>query len=380
MRYFLIAGEQSGDLHGSNLIRGLKKSDKNAEIFCWGGNLMEEAGAVLLKHYRDTAFMGFVTVLLNITTILKNISACKKDIKNTAPDLIILIDYPGFNLRIAEFAKNDGISVFYYISPKLWAWKESRVSKIKEFVDRMFIIFPFEVEFYKKHGIEVAYYGNPLVDEIEKKKKSPGEREKIRRSLGLDDRPVIALLAGSRRHEVKYILPEMLKAVSHFPAYQFVLAGVQSLPWDIYKEITGDIPVKVFIDKTYELLEISEAALVKSGTSTLEAALLGVPQVVCYKGDSLSFAIARRLIRVKFISLVNLIMEKEVVRELVQFLLTEDNLVKELGAVLEGGSARKAMLADYDALKLKLGPTGASERIAGEMVLQLRDFKTGRNE
>ena len=380
MRYFLIAGEQSGDLHGSNLVRGIKKSDSGAEIFCWGGSLMENAGAVLLKDYRDTAFMGFVTILLNIKTIFRNIAICKNDIISIGPDVIILIDYPGFNLRIAEFAKKEGIRVFYYISPKLWAWKESRVRRVKEFVDRMFIIFPFEVEFYKKHDIEVSYYGNPLVDEIEKKRHTPGEKEIVRKSLGIDERPVITMLAGSRKHEVNHILPGMLSAVKHFPGYQFVLAGVGSMPGSIYDEIIGDLPVKIFIDKTYELLELSEAALVKSGTSTLEAALLNIPQVVCYKGDSLSFAIARVLVKVRFISLVNLIMEKEVVKELVQFLLTEENLVKELKHILEGGPGRNTMLSEYRALQLKLGPAGASERIAHEMVSQLTDFMRNRDE
>lgn len=372
MRYFLIAGEQSGDLHGSNLIRGLLKADINAEIYCWGGNLMEEAGAVLLKHYRDTAFMGFVTILLNIRTIINNISNCRKDISRIKPDAVILIDYPAFNLRIAEFAKGEGMKVIYYISPKLWAWKESRVEKIKKFVDRMYIIFPFEVSFYKKHNIDVTYYGNPLVDELEKKKIHTEDQEEIRRALGLDNRPVITMLAGSRKHEVKHILPKMAAAVKHFPGHQFVLAGVKTLPGDIYTEILKDTPVKIFFDRTYDLLAISEAALVKSGTSTLEAALLGIPQVVCYKGDSLSFAIARRLVKVRFISLVNLIMEKEVVRELIQFMLTEENLVSELSAIIEGGAGREKMLESYESLKKILGPAGASERIASEMVRSLK--------
>lgn len=372
MRYFLIAGEQSGDLHGSNLIRGLLKADNNAEIFCWGGHLMKEAGAVLLKDYRDTAFMGFVTILLNIRPIMKNFSNCRKDISRVKPDALILIDYPAFNLRMAQFAKGEGIRVLYYISPKLWAWKESRVEKIKRFVDRMFIIFPFEVSFYKKHNIDVTYYGNPLVDEIEKKKLPQGPSDETRRMLGLDERPVITMLAGSRKHEVRHILPVMAAVVKHFPGYQFALAGVKTLPGDIYSEILGDTNVRVFVDKTYELLAISEAALVKSGTSTLEAALFGVPQVVCYKGDSLSFVIARSLVKVKFISLVNLIMDREVVKELIQFQLTEENIVRELSAIAKGGTGREIMLESYESLKKVLGPAGASDRIASEMVKYLK--------
>ncbi len=371
MRYFLIAGEQSGDLHGSNLIPGLIKADPRAEIFCWGGNLMENAGATLLMHYKETAFMGFLTILLNLRKILGNISACKKDISQIKPDVLILIDYPGFNLRIAEFGKTKGIRVFYYISPKLWAWKESRIDKIRRYVDRMFIIFPFEVGFYEKHGMKVAYYGNPLVDEIDKKKNQLSNTGLTKQNLGLDERPVITMLAGSRKHEVEHILPRMLTAVKHFPEYQFVLAGVSSLSGKLYEKIIKDLPVKVFTDKTYELLSVSEAAMIKSGTSTLEAALFNIPQVVCYKGDSISFAIARRIVKVRFISLVNLIMGKEVVKELIQFLLTEENIVGELTGILKDGPHRQKMLTEYSELRQKLGPEGASVRIAGEMVRQV---------
>lgn len=371
MKYFIIAGEPSGDLHGSNLIRGLKAADPGAVIKFWGGELMEEAGGTLLMHYRKLAFMGFLAVVLNIRTIAKNMSLCRKQIIEENPDVLILIDYPGFNLRIAEFAKNHNLKVFYYISPKLWAWKESRVEKIRKFVDRMFIIFPFEVEFYKKHGIEVEYLGNPLVDEIERKKQVFGEKNELKRSLGLDDRPVISMLAGSRKQEVEFIFPEMLKMIKHFPGHQFVLACVKNIPVKVYRDIIGDLPVKLFSDKTYELLWISDAALVKSGTSTLEAALIGIPQVVCYKGDKISFAIARMIVRIRVFSLVNLIMEKEVVRELIQFLLTEENLFKELNSILPGGEGREKMLEEYKALQKKLGPSGASVRIASEMVKSL---------
>jgi len=368
MKYFIIAGEQSGDLHGSNLVRGIKRADPDAVIKCWGGNLMQEAGAEVVMNYARLAIMGFVNVLMNIRTIAKNLELCKKQIKEFGPDVVILIDYPGFNLRIAEFAKSRNLRVFYYISPKLWAWKESRVSKIKQFVDRMFIIFPFEVDFYKKHGINVQYYGNPLVDAISEKMKSLGDDRQLRTMLGLDERPVIALLAGSRRHEISHILPGMISAVKHFTDYQFVLACVGSVPEDFYKRIIGDSPVKLVSDRTYETLKIAEAALVKSGTSTLEAALIGVPQVVCYKGDRISFEIARRLVKIRYISLVNLIMEREIVKELIQYTLTERNLVDELRSIIRGGSDRERMLADYENLKKILGEPGASVRIASEIV------------
>jgi lipid-A-disaccharide synthase len=372
MKYFIIAGEQSGDLHGSNLVRGIRKADPEAVIKCWGGNLMQEAGAEVLMDYARLAIMGFVNVLMNIRTIARNLSLCKRQITDFRPAVVILIDYPGFNLRIAEFAKSQKIRVFYYISPKLWAWKESRVNKIKEYVDRMFIIFPFEVGFYRKHGINVEYYGNPLVDAIGDKMASMGDNNQLRNMLGLDERPVIALLAGSRRHEISHILPAMISTVKHFTQYQFVLACVGNVPEDFYRSIIGDAPVKTVIDKTYEVLKIAEAALVKSGTSTLEAALIGVPQVVCYKGDMLSFEIARRLVKVRYISLVNLIMEREIVKELIQYTLTETNLVKELQSIIRGGTTRERMLADYGSLKKILGDTGASSRIASEMVNSLK--------
>jgi lipid-A-disaccharide synthase len=367
MRYFFIAGEQSGDLHGSNLINALKITDPKADIVCWGGNLMEKAGAKVLMHYRKTAFMGFLPVLINIRTIVKNMALCKKEIVEYKPDVLILIDYPGFNLRIAEFAKSSGIIIFYYISPKVWAWKESRVEKIRKYVDRMFIIFPFEKEYYRKHSIDVEYYGNPLVDEIEKRTASLGSPDELKNQLGLDNQKIIAMLPGSRQLEVKHILPRMLKAVNHFKGHRFVIAGVNGIPEKLYQKIIGSLPVTILFNHTLELFRISDAALVKSGTSTLEAALMGTPQVVCYRGDPVSFAIARRLVKVRFISLVNLILDREAVRELIQFLLTEKNLVDELTAILPGGEKRNIMVEDYNSLKNILGPSGASDRIASEM-------------
>jgi lipid-A-disaccharide synthase len=371
MKYFIIAGEQSGDLHGSNLIKELLVTDKNAEISCWGGDLMESAGAKLLVHYRKLAFMGFVAVLKNIRAISKNIRLCKQQIAEFRPDVIVFIDYPGFNLRIAGFAKNAGYKTFYYISPKLWAWNERRVKKIKKFIDRMYIIFPFEVDFYKKHGITVEYYGNPLIDETEKRISNFPSKANMFEYLGIEEKPVIALLAGSRRHEIDLVLPEMLKTVDHFPGYQFILAGVKNIPDELYFKIIGNSPVRLIKEKTYEILYVAEAALVTSGTATLEAALHGAPQVVCYKGDFFSMLIAWMVIKVKYISLVNLIMNSEVVRELVQYDLKEGTLLKELKAILPGGEKREKLLSDYEVLKTKLGSAGASARVARMMVREL---------
>jgi lipid-A-disaccharide synthase len=371
MRYFIIAGEQSGDLHGSNLVRELITADSIAEIFCWGGDLMEAAGATLLMHYKKTAFMGFLVILKNLGTISGNLTLCKQHITDLKPDVIILIDYPGFNLRIARFAKEAGFKVFYYISPKLWAWHESRVEQIRKYVDRMYIIFPFEVEFYKKHGINVEYRGNPLVDETEKKMQTMPGKEELFRILGLQNKPVIGLLAGSRRHEVEYILPQMVNVVSYFPDYQFVLAGVRNLPDDMYQRIIGKEPVRLLKDKTYEILNISEAALVASGTATLEAALFNVPQVVCYKGDFFSMIIALIVMKVKYISLVNLIVGCEVVKELTGYSLNRKNLLAELRKILPGLAGRETILENYRQLTEKLGPAGASGRIARDMVKEV---------
>ena len=372
MKYFIIAGEQSGDLHGSNLIRELIVADKNAEVQCWGGDLMESAGANLLVHYRKLAFMGFIGVIKNLGAISKNIKLCKRQIIEYKPDVVIFIDYPGFNLRIAEFVKKAGYRTFYYISPKLWAWNEGRVRKIKEYIDRMFIIFPFEVDFYKKHGITVEYQGNPLIDETEKRTSRFPAKDSMWKYLGIENKSMIALLAGSRRHEIELILPEMMKTINHFPDYQFVLAGVKNIPDELYIKIIGNAPVKVIKEKTYEILYAAEAALVTSGTATLEAALLGTPQVVCYKGDFFSMLIAWMVVKVKYISLVNLIMGSEVVKELVQYDLTEKALLKELKAILPGGVKREKLLSDYEELKIKLGSAGASGRIAREMVRELK--------
>ena len=372
MKYFIVAGEASGDLHGSNLIKELLVEDKAAEIVCWGGDLMESAGAKLLMHYRNTAFMGFLVILKNLERVFHNISLCKKQVAEYKPDVLILIDYPAFNLRIAKFAKNSGIKVFYYISPKFWAWREKRVMKVKKWVDRMFIIFPFETEFYGKYDIPVEYRGNPLVDEIESRIASMPAKSEIIEELQLGNKPVIGILPGSRKDEIESILPQIIKITGDFPGYQFVIAGVRNIPEELYQEIAGNAPVKIVTDKTYEVLKVSEAALVKSGTSTLEAALINIPQVVCYKGDFFSMLIAMILIKVKFVSLVNLIAGSEIVKELLGYALNRNNLVNELSLILEGGQKRERMLSDYKILMEKLGPAGASRRIAKAMVEELR--------
>lgn len=375
MKYFVIAGEKSGDLHGSNLIKELLKADNNAVIKCWGGDLMQSAGAELLMHYKKTAFMGFLDVLKNLSAINRLLKLCKNQILGFNPDVIILIDYPGFNLRIAKFSKNLHFTVFYYISPKLWAWKENRVEKVRKYVDRMYIIFPFEVDFYKKHNIESVYCGNPLLDETEKMISSFSDKAGVIRSLGLEEKPVIALLAGSRKSEIGQVLPKMIGIVPFFPDYQFVLAGVKSLPDDLYMNILKDSPVKLISDKTYEILYISQAALVTSGTATLETALFNIPQVVCYKGDFFSMLIAWLVIKVRYISLVNLVAGDEVVKELVQYSLNRKNLLHELRSILPGNPAREEMLKGYSSLRNILGPFGASGRVAGDMIKTLVENK-----
>jgi lipid-A-disaccharide synthase len=315
--------------------------------------------------------MGFVAVLKNLGTIRRNLELCKSQILDFKPDVVIFIDYPGFNLRMAEFAKRSGFRTFYYISPKFWAWNEGRVEKVKKYIDRMFIISPFETNFYRVHGIETQYLGNPLVDEISRQSALYSDKTSLSTSLGLENKPVIALLAGSRRHEIEHVLPVMMKAVTRFPEYQFVIAGVKNIDDSVYTSITAGYDVKLLRNRTYELLYIAEAALVTSGTATLEAALHGTPQVVCYKADFLSMLIGWMVIKVKHISLVNLIMNAEVVKELVQYDLNEKNVIDELTAILPCGSRREKMLSGYAELRNILGPAGASDRIASEMVKDL---------
>ena len=374
MKFYIIAGEASGDLHASNLVTEIKKKDKKAEFRGFGGDLMKAQGVELVKHYRTMAYMGFVEVAVNLRKILGNIAQCKKDILEYQPDVVVLVDYPGFNLRIADFAHKKGFKVYYYISPQVWAWKRRRVQKIKKSVDKMLVILPFEEEFYKRYGVDVTFVGNPLLDELAKV--GTGNRSIFlrRNSLG-ERREIIAMLPGSRRQEVKRTLPVMLKAASHFPDYQFVIAGVSSLDKSLYKDIMGNSDVFFVENQTYDLLLNSSAALVTSGTATLETALLSVPEVVCYKATNFSYRLAKWMIKVKFISLVNLIMDREVVKELIQGDLNEDNLVKELDQLLHNGKRQRQLLEDYEELKDKLGNVGASEKAAEVIVESLKTKK-----
>jgi len=364
MKYYIISGEASGDLHGSNLIKELNKLDADIDIRFWGGDLMQVQGGKLVKHYKDLAFMGFTQVLMNIRTIFKNIKFCKQDILNFNPDVLILIDYPGFNLRIAEFAHANNIKVFYYISPQIWAWKQSRVHKIKRFVDEMFVILPFEKDFYKKFDFNVNFVGHPLLDAIEENRTIPFDEHQFRQKHALTDKPIISLLAGSRKQEVKAKLPIMISIVKFYPNYQFVLAGAPSLDKDYYNTFINDTDVKLVQNKTYDLLKISDAAIVTSGTATLETALFEVPEVVCYKTNEISYLLAKKLIKIKFISLVNLIMNKEIIKELIQHDLNKKQLKQELDKILFDTEYKSILKNNYKLLKNKLGGVGASERLA----------------
>ena len=351
MKYYIIAGEASGDLHGSNLIKELHKLDAAATIHCWGGDKMETAGATLVKHYRELAFMGFIEVLKNINIIFKNLSFCKKDILAYNPDVLILIDYPGFNLRIAKWAKEQNIKIIYYISPQVWAWKENRVKMMKQCIDKMLVILPFEKEYYKsKWNWNVEYVGHPLVKEVEKF----NDESSVSNNL----KPCIAVLPGSRKQEILKKLPVMLEVSKQFQDYQFVIAKAPGLEDEFYNELIKDYTnVSSVSNETYSLLTQSTAALVTSGTATLETALFGVPQVVCYKGSEISYQIAKRLISIKYISLVNLIMDKEVVKELIQTEMNATQLTIELRKILPGTAQREVVLKDYQQLKeiLKAG-------------------------
>lgn len=361
MRYYIIVGEASGDLHASNLMKALLKQDTNADFRFWGGDLMQAVGGTMVKHYKDLAFMGFVEVLANIPTIFKNISFCKKDIANFNPDVVIFIDYSGFNLRIAKWAKQQGFRTNYYISPQVWASRVGRVKKIKRDIDQMYVILPFEEEFYKKYNYKVNFVGHPLLDAIEDRPQI--DEVTFRKEYNLLDKPIIALLPGSRKQEITKMLAIMLEMPERFPDYQFVIAGAPSQDFEFYKPFIVTNNMKFISNKTYDLLSISYAALVTSGTATLETALFKVPQVVCYKGSTISYQIAKRIITLKFISLVNLIMDREVVSELIQDNFNVKRLEKELVKILDA-KHRQKMFRDYYDLEQKLGGVGASENAA----------------
>jgi lipid-A-disaccharide synthase len=362
MKYYLIAGEASGDLHASNLLKELKKLDSNLHCRCWGGDKMENEGAELIKHYRDLAFMGFVEVVANLPTILKNITFCKEDILKYQPDVILLVDYPGFNLRIAKWAKQHGFKVIYYISPQIWAWKENRVHTIKKCVDKMLVILPFEKSFYEKWNYEVEYVGHPLVEVIANFQHEVNRNNSYIQS----NKPIVAILPGSRKQEIVQKLPVMLEVSKHFKAYDFIVAKAPGMDDFFYQEILKDYPeVKSISGKTYDLLSVASAALVTSGTATLETALFGVPEIICYKGSKISYWIAKKLVKIKYIGLVNLIMGKEVVKELIQDEFNATNTVRELRSLLEDKNKESQVKNDYEELKALLSKEGnASQRAA----------------
>lgn len=375
MKYYIIAGEASGDLHGSNLIKALRARDPEADIRCWGGDKMATAGGHVVKHIRDLAFMGFLEVVKHLPTILGNISWCKEDILIYNPDVVILIDYPGFNFRLFEFIKQHHFKLFYYISPQLWAWKTGRVKKVKQYVDRMFVIFPFEKEFYAKYGVDVDFIGHPLLDELSPTQTLPN-REGFNTTIspplwGGREGPIIALLPGSRKQEISKLLPEYLKVIPHFPDYKFVIAGISGLGRDFYQSIVGDTRCEVEWDNTYGLLGKAEAAIVTSGTATLETALYNVPEVVCYKASPLSYLIAKQLVKgIDYICIVNLIANKKIVTELIQADVNPEKLKYELNKLLNPDD-RKLILQGYEEVRLLLGSAGASGRAADLMMRYL---------
>lgn len=376
MKYYIIAGEASGDLHGSNLMKGLKQADFEADFRFWGGDLMAAQGGTMVKHYKETAIMGFIEVLKNLNKVTKNIRDCKNDILRYKPDVVVLIDYPGFNFRIAEFTHKQGIKTFYYIAPKVWAWKESRVKRLQKDVDKLFIIFPFEIEYFKKWGIDAIYRGNPLIDSIaDKTANSPSFAEYIEKN-NFPNKPIIAFLAGSRKQEVKYIVPRVKKLVTEFPDYQFVLAAAPSLDKAFYNQyISPEDNIAIAYNQTYDTIKVAEAAIVASGTATLETALLNTPQVVCYGGNEISYQIARLLVK-GYISLVNIIMNAPVVKELIQHDMSVEKMKKEVEALLHNKAYRNAQFEAYQQLRESLGEYGSSKRVAEAMVEELKKDNT----
>ena len=374
MRYFVIAGEASGDLHGAYLVEQIRLADKDAEIEGWGGDLMKSQGVRIHKHIRDLAFMGFVDVAKNLSTIFANIKLVKQQIAGYKPDALLLVDYPGFNFRIAKWAKKQGFKVLYFISPNVWAWKSNRVYKVRDNTDRMYTILPFEKAFYAKYGIDVEYFGHPLVDVVGAYKAK--SIDDFRKEHNLPDKPIIATMAGSRRQEISRMLPVMLEVAKSFPQYEFLITGAPAIDRSFYEQFLVNKPdnVELLFNSTYEILAHSDAGLVTSGTATLEAALFGVPQVVCYKSDAFSVFIARQVSRfsgVKYISLVNLILDKPSVRELIQDDLTVQNATEELANIVKGGVRRASIDADYAELSGKVGERGVYRRIAEDMIRRI---------
>ncbi|MFO7864358.1 MAG: lipid-A-disaccharide synthase [Salinivirgaceae bacterium] len=377
MKYYIIAGEASGDLHGANLIRGIQNADSEAVIRAWGGDLMEQNGAMLVRHYKETAVMGYMSVIKSLGKIRKNLSYCKADIADFNPDVVIFIDYPGFNLRIAKFAKKAGFRTYYYIAPKIWAWKTYRIKAIKKYVDRLYSILPFEVDFYKDYNYEIEYVGNPLLDAIDTQlKRNELFDDFVKRHNALQ-KPIIALLPGSRRQEISNLLPMMLKAKSAFPNYQFLISSAPGISDEFYTHFIENDETTIVRNDTYQLLKHADGAIVASGTAVLEAALIGTPQVAVYKigGGYFAHFLAQLVLRIKWATLPNLIMQREIVKELLQKDFTLTKLKKELTAILPAGSKREQQLKDYNALYTKMGNTGASARAAESMVNHLKADK-----
>ena len=373
MRYYIIAGEASGDMHAANLMREIALEDRYAVFRCHGGDKMRDAGGEIVRHYKDTAVMGFLTVLKNLGKIKRNLDFIKKDIKEWQPDVVIFVDFPGFNLKIAKYVKSIGIKTYYYISPKIWAWKKWRIKSIKKYIDKMLCIFPFEVDFYNQYDYPVFYGGNPLVDAIENNLDRAETKDEFISKNKLEQKPIIALLAGSRSQELKNILPEMLNVMSEYSDYQFVIAGAPSMTNDDYREYIGDYKVEVVYDQTYQLVRHADAALVASGTATLETAIINTPEVVCYNaaGGKLLYNVLSSILKIKYVSLVNIIMGKETVKELLQHNLNKELITKELNAILYDDTYRNKMLSEFDELREKLGSKGASNRFAKEIVRSL---------
>lgn len=377
MKYFLIAGEPSGDLHGANLIKGLRKADPAAEFRFWGGDLMAAAGGAqnLRKHYRETSFFGVVQVLRNLGTIRRQMRECREEVADWQPDVLILVDYPGFNMKMARWAHARGIRTFYYIAPKVWASREGRIRALRRDVDRLFVIFPFECDYFPRHGIEPLFEGNPLVDALEARRAALPTSEEFRRRNGLDPRPIIALLAGSRRSEIRKNLPLMARLAQRFEGWQFVVAGVPWLDRALYEEAAAGSGIRYVCDQTYEVLLAAEAAVVTSGTATLETALLGTPEVVVYRLPAIEYRCMPLVVRCPWISLVNLNLGRESVAEVLQSNLDTTRAERELRAILPGGEKRERMLADFRELRTVIGGPGASDRVAARMVALLRAEK-----
>lgn len=369
MKYYVIAGEMSGDKHTALVIRNIKKQDTEAEFRGFGGDDMQAEGTTLLRHIKDLAYMGFVEVALHLTTVLGNLSFCKQDILSYNPDAIILTDYPGFNLRIAKFAHKHGIKVFYYVSPQVWAWKKNRVKTIGKVIDKLFVILPFEKDFYKQHNIEVEYYGNPLLDEITEFKQKQENKNLFIEKYSLSNKPVVAVLPGSRVQEIKKMLPEQIKVFDKYKdRFNFVIAGVNTFKESFYRDILQGRDIKIVFNETYNLLNISSFAIVCSGTATLETALFNVPQMVCYKANFLSYFIATYVVKIKYISLVNIIMKKEVIKELLQKKCSEEFLLQEFEKLLYDIPYTDKIKQNYQSLHNLLGSAGTSEKIATYIV------------